>query len=514
MAGAEKSSTGYATLALRALALTLLVLAVWAVPASAGDWTAFTLRDDWVEGSLFGVSCPSTSLCVAGGSDTLIATSVNPAAGGAAWATFHPGGKMELGMEPDGPKKVAFPGNAIRGIACPLTTLCVGVTFDGRILSSTDPTGGELAWKVIPTGGKKEPHIHMTGVACPSPQLCVAVAYGSKVLTSTDPTGDASAWVVSQLASPVDLRGISCPSVSLCVAVDNAGQIITSSNPTGGAGTWSLAGAPGGADSLNGISCPSLTLCVTGNAGQMITSADPGGGPAAWNAVMAGTGLPVKGVSCPTTTACAAVDNNADAIVSTNPRGGAAAWSSTNVIPAPLTEENTLGVPNGIFGISCASTTLCIGVGASENVIASTNPFAVDTAPTSGRKSKRLRVVITWHPAQRVASHRHGTRVGFRFHAIGGHPARLKCRLLGAAGARVRWKRLRRFHFTPCTSPIHYRLGQGLYKFSVQAFSAKGRKGPPARFDFRVGPLSEREPVGSCRLGLEKIQPRPCVNAR
>jgi hypothetical protein len=516
MAAVGKSSIRYSGtgLALRAFALALLTTAVWAVPASAGDWTAFSLRDDRVGGGLYSISCPSTSLCVAGGSDTLIATSVNPAVGGAAWTTFHPAGKVKLEMEPNASGESTFPGSAIRGIACPSTTLCVGVTFDGRVLSSTDPTGGESTWKVMPLGGEKEPHIHMTGVACPSPQLCVAVAYGSKVITSTDPTGDASAWVVGQLASPVDLRGISCPSVSFCVAVDNAGQVLTSSNPIGGAGTWGLAGAPGGAGSLNAISCPSLTLCVTGNAGQMITSTDPGGGLAAWNAAAAGTGLPVKGVSCPTTSACAAVDNNADAIVSTNPLGGSVAWSSTNVIPAPFTGENPLGAQNGIFGISCPSTTLCIGVGASENVIASTNPFAPDVTPTSRRKSTRPRVVITRHPAVRVSPHRHGVRVGFRFHAVGGHPARLRCRLLGAAGARVRWKNLRRFHFTRCTSPIHYRLGKGLYKFSVQAISAGGRKGPPARFGFRVGHLTEREPVGSCRSFPGEIEARPCVNAR
>lgn len=508
MSGTGRSSTGFS-----ALALALLAMAVWAPTASAGSWTAFSLRDDQISGDLFAVSCPSATLCVAGGSDSLIATSTNPAQGKAAWATFHPGGKETHEIaESKAPGTVYFPGAAIRGIACPSMTLCVGVGFNGRIFSSTDPAGGASAWKVIPLGGEKEPHVHMTGISCPSPQLCVAVAYGSKVVTSSDPTGEAFAWSVSELTTPVDLRGVSCPSVSFCAAVDNTGQIITSSNPTGGAGAWSLVGAPGGEGGLNGISCPLPTLCVTGNAGRMITSTNPGGGLGAWSSVMAGSGLPVKGVSCPTTSACAAVDNNSDAITSTNPLGGSADWSSINVIPYPLAEEGSLG-ENGMFGVSCPAITLCIGVGASENVIASTNPFAPNVTPVARGKSKRLRVAITAHPNQRVNPRKGGVKVGFRFHVTSGGPARLRCRLGGGSQARSH-RHLKRLHFTVCTSPIHYRLAKGKYVFRVQALSAGGRKSPSASFHFRVGRVVEREPVGSCRGAAQSLRFRPCVNAR
>ncbi|HVY77414.1 MAG TPA: hypothetical protein VG898_02800 [Solirubrobacterales bacterium] len=352
----------------------------------------------------------------------------------------------------------------------------------------------------------------MTGVSCPSPQLCVAVAYGSKVITSTDPTGGASAWSVGELPFPVDLRGVSCPGASLCAAVDNAGRIVTSGSPAAGAGTWSLVGSPAGEGSLNGISCPSPALCVTGNAGQILTSTNPSGGPAAWRAVTAGSGLPVKGISCPTTSACAAVDNNADAIVSTNPLGGASDWSSTNVLPAPQTEKNSLGVQNGMFAISCPVTTLCVGVGASENVIASTNPFAPDVGPVSRRKSKRLRVVITRHPAKRIEPRKRGARVGFRFHAVGGRPARLVCKLAG--GQRSRGRHPKRLRFRRCASPARYRLGRGRYVFRVRAVSASGRRSPPASFHFRVGRLVERKPVGSCRATQQGFPLHPCINAR
>lgn len=512
-----RSSSGHSGLglALRTLALLSLALAIWAVPASAGTWTAFSLKDDNTAGPLFGVSCPSSALCVAGGSDSLIAVSTNPAAGSKAWSTFHPGGKEEIptappgGPVPPGGTEPLFLGAQVRGISCPTTTLCVGVSFDGRILSSINPTGGASAWKVTPLTGEKERNYHLTGVSCPSPQLCVAVAYGSKVITATNPAGGASAWSVAELATPVDLRGVSCAGVSFCAAVDNTGQIVTSSDPSGGAEAWSLVGAPAGEGSLNAVSCPSLALCVTADAGKVITSTNPGGGLGAWNAVAAGTGLPVKGVSCATTSACAAVDNNADAITSTDPLGGSAAWSSVNVIPVPppTGETSVGGVQNGMFGISCPATTLCVGVGASENVIASTDPFALSVAPISHRKSRRLRVAITSHPNQRVSPRRGGVKVGFRFRLKSGGPARFRCKLGG--GSRAHGRRPRRLHFAACSSPVHYRLGKGRYVFRVRAVSAGGRKSPIASFHFRVGHLTQREPVGSCHEPSQG----PCVNA-
>jgi hypothetical protein len=242
----------------------------------------------------------------------------------------------------------------------------------------------------------------------------------------------------------------------------------------------------------------------------MITSVNPGGGLGAWNAVAAGTGLPVEAVSCPTTSACAAVDNNADAIVSTNPLGGSADWTSTNVLPAPQTEKNPLGVQNGMFGISCPTTTLCVGVGASENVIVSTNPFAPDVIPIS-RKATRLRVVITKRPAQRIDPRKRGVKAAFRFHLVGGHANRFNCKLGGGRGTHAR-PPLRRLRFAPCASPVHYRLGKGRYVFHVRAVVA-GRKDPSASFSFRVGYLEEGKPPGSCPA-TQSFPFHPCVKAR
>ena len=477
--------------------LAAIVLAVvWVVPASASTWTVTKLRDDQVAGPLFGISCPSTELCVATGSDSLVATSTNPTGGRSAWKVVHPGGTEEVEV-PGGSKGVIFPGAQVRGVSCPTAGLCVGVSLTGSIFSSTNPTGGSSAWKIVPLGGEKEAHIHMTGISCPSPTLCFAVAYGSKIVFSTNPTGDRSAWTVVELAEALDFRGVSCPSASLCVAVDNEGRIVASTNPTGPASAWGPAVSPAGLNSLNGIACPSVSLCVTGNAGQILTSTNPAA--SVWSVVSAGSGLPVKGVSCPALTACAAIDNNADAIVSTNPTGGAGAWSFINVIPPPLVPG---GGPNGMFGISCPTASLCAAVGTYEQIITSTDPFVAE-APQAPGRSKRLRVVITRHPAKRVNPRKRGVRVTFRFHATGAgaKAARFKCKL----GHR---------RFRSCKSPRRYRVGGGPHVFRVRALAPGGAKSHPASFHFRVGRLTEHPPVGSCRLFTGRGPFNPCINAR
>lgn len=484
------------------LLLAIVLSIVCAVPASASTWAVTKLSDDEVPGPLFGIACPSSALCVATGSDSLVATSTNPTGGRSTWKVVHPGGAEEGPTEKaeELGKEVVFPGAQIRGVSCPSTGICVAVSLDGRIFSSTAPTGGPSAWKVTALSGEKEPRLHMTGISCPSPALCVAVAYGGKVVVSTDPTGDRASWAVTQLAAPYDFRGVSCASPALCVAVGNEGGIVSSTDPAGPAGAWVSAGAPAGGesgDSLNGVSCPSVSLCVTGNAGQMLTSTSPA--TSAWNVVTAGSGLPVKGVSCPALTACAAVDNNSDAIVSANPTGGGGAWSFTNVIPASSGRE---GIPNGMFAISCQTTSLCVAVGQNEQIITSTDPFAAESPATLG-KSKRLRVVITHHPGQRVKPGKRGVRVTFRFHAIGAgaKSARFTCRLGG--------------RFRPCRSPRHYRTGSGLHVFKVRALISGGAKSPVASFHFRVGQLTEPQPVGSCRARPSDFQPyEACINAR
>lgn len=457
--------------------------------AMASNWTVRQLEDGPTLAFLWGVTCPSNDLCVAVGTNGTVATSQDPSGPASAWRPVHPEGYFET------PSGSAYMGNAIRGVSCPSERLCVAAGPQGNVLVSTDPTGAASAWRVIELGLEAT---RMNAISCPTPSLCVAVAYNGKVISSTDPTGDASDWTIAQLATPLDLLGVSCPSASLCVAVDNEGRIAVSIDPTGGASAWRLVGAPAGTGSLNAISCPAPSLCVTGNASQILTSTEPNGGLASWRAVGAVSGLPIKGVSCPSANACAAVDNNADVLTSTDPTGGSVAWSFENVIPAPSAPE---GEPNGMFGISCPSTSLCVAVGKASQIIASSNPFERDEPKVPIRGSKRRPGVrIVRHPAKRLDPRRGGRRIVFSFRAIG-TVARFKCRLDG--------RRYRR-----CKSPASYRVGRGKHVFRVFAVGPTGLRGPRASFHLRVGALLERPPVGTCDSDSDGSWQGPCIPRR
>ena len=488
-AGSEQSASGRGR-RLGALLGLLVVLGALPGTASASDWGVTQLSQGSAQAAFYATSCPSPVFCAAVGGNGTIAVSVNPTGGTAAWRVGRPGGSFEAptGAEAAPPSGIVYYGGAqIRGVSCPTPGLCVAASLDGRFYTSTDPASDpNSSWKVVKQA-ESGPNIHMFGVSCPTASFCVVVGYGGKVLTSVDPTGDASAWTVTQLPKPYDLRGVSCPTTNFCVAVANEGQIVASEDPGGGPDAWKPVGALADESSLNGVSCPTASLCVTGTAGKILTSTSPGTA-GSWTAVAAGSGLPITAISCPSTTACVAVDNNADVLTSTDPNGGAAAWSFENQIP--------FGQPdgNGMFGISCPIVAFCAAGGQRYQVITSTNPFAV-SKPIRVAKGKRPRAVITRHPAKRIDLKKGGTKIAFRFRAVG-RAIRFQCKLQGG-------------RYRTCKAPKSYRVGAGKSFFRVRAIGVGGIEGPPATFHFRVGKLTERGPVGSCANAGPS---QPCIN--
>jgi hypothetical protein len=172
-------------------------------------------------------------------------------------------------------------------VSCPSASLCVAGDGAGNILSSTNPTGGPIAWSIAGVLSNES----IGGVSCPSISLCVAVG-GKDVLTATDPSGGASAGTKTTPDQGNYFGAVSCPSVSLCVAgdsnvaSDSNGKILTTTNPTGGASAWTNARVarpdPNG-NSLTGVSCPSVSLCIAADRnGNILTSTAPTGGANPW----------------------------------------------------------------------------------------------------------------------------------------------------------------------------------------------------------------------------------------
>jgi hypothetical protein len=435
---------------------------------------------------LFGISCPSTSLCVAVGGGNTIASSANPAGPAGDWSVVNPGGFSQPNWD------------EIKGVSCPSPRLCVAVGFKGLIFTSTDPTGGLGAWSVAdlsPSG----PNVHLYGVSCPSPTFCAASAGGAKILTSTNPTGGPAAWTTTQLEAPLELRGISCPSLSFCVAVGDdgdegapretdQGEILTSTNPLGG--VWQKVQVPGSPGNLYGVSCPSPALCVTGNVlGNLLVSTDPTGPATAWPVTHGGGSVQLTDADCPTATRCIAVDNNADVLTSTDPTGGPGEWTFTNLIP--YTEVAETFASNAMWGVSCPSVAFCAIAAGDGQVFTSGDPFveAPVAAKKEGKKTprkgpRRPKTIIARRPQPLIEFAGRKLTIRFRFYAQHRAPVRgFLCKIDRRA-------------LKPCQSPKAYRVGIGRHHFRVRAIGWSGLKGPSERAWLRIcRPLSPPPPV-------------------
>jgi hypothetical protein len=272
--------------------------------------------------------------------------------------------------------------SSLSGISCASSSLCVALdTYSSTVYISTDPGDGPSAsWatKVLvpPSGG--ESLSSLRAVDCPSASLCVAVE-GDTVFTTTDAfDGASSSWqsaevsVASQDSYP-ELQGISCPSVSFCIAVGNG--VYASTDPEDGASaTWAPSDPDSSGDPLGPISCASVALCVASDSeGYLITSTGPSDGVAArWTRQVV---LGLVGISCPSMALCAGVEGEAVGSgypwLTTDPlKSPSANWGPSQRIPAPA-DFSALSCPSAAL---CLATTAYPSVGAKDSVFTSIKP--------------------------------------------------------------------------------------------------------------------------------------------
>ncbi len=499
-----------------AAAASVAAALVLLAPAAAGAAQWSTARLPGAAGKVFllGVSCPSRSLCVASGTNNLIATSTDPAGGAGAWDYRYVG---------DGPwpKTNEWPtegiaGKQIQAVSCPSASLCVAVTSKGFIYSSSNPTGNSSQWgsvEIHSQGG----NTHLYGVSCPTNSLCVAVSGRrgdrGKILSSTDPTGPAIAWQQVELPEAFEFRSISCPTVSLCLATGNDGRIVVSTEPTGPASAWRIVGAPGGPGTVQAISCLPA-LCASGNeGGNLLVTADPTGPLGAWRAFPGGGSVQITGVSCPSASRCLAVDDNGSVLTSTDPTGGRSAWSYENVLAYAPPPPGGYLEGNALFAASCPTTQLCVAVGSQGQIVAGSDPFAqastgAGTAAGKGKKKHRRRGPK--RPRTKIATVRlpfanqlrhHKGRLLIRFHSVG-----------RAHGFRCSFDKHHKHRFRRCHSPIRLRVRRtGRHVFRVRAIGRTGLKGPVTRKVIRIPPLCGDRHIhrpGTCTGSPGEFAPR------
>jgi hypothetical protein len=177
------------------------------------------------------------------------------------------------------------------------------------------------------------------------------------VFWSQNPAGGAATWVRSSYSidTTAQITGLSCPNAQLCVAVDTRGNVLTSNQPVGGG--WPHVavdvGYPGSTDTLTAVSC-TAAFCVAGDArGYRFTTSSPAAGGASWSRGVL-VGHNISSISCLASRLCVATGPY-EVATTVDPTGGASAWNvHFNSNPATFSQP---------LAVSCASETLCVGIG-------------------------------------------------------------------------------------------------------------------------------------------------------
>ncbi len=444
-----------------------------------------------------GASCPAQNRCVVIGEPNLVASSSDPLGGAGAWPIVQPAEAVPCEDNPhrcDPPPELppGFPQplnlapwqqRTNTDVSCAGPGFCAATTLDGFVYVSSNPLGDASAWSVFDVDGAGEgPNIHLEGISCPEPGFCVAVAGNphttGAILSTDNPAGGPSAWHRVDLGDSFDLKGVACGSRAFCIAVGQHGRVVRSTNPLGPASSWDDLGTPGGPGNLAGIDCVDTALCVAGNSGgNLLSTEDPLAAEPEWREVSGGGSVLVTDVSCPDVAHCLAVDDNGDVLTSTDPTGGPGSWSKDNLIPYVERDPKEFPVaPNGIFAVSCASTSLCV-LGATEHrIYTSADPFAAPPPRRPGKKKRRRSIRPRTYLAHVDRVHTYTknrvTRMSFRFYARG-KVRGFRCQHDGG-----RWR--------GCESPHRYWVDLGRHAFRVRAIGPTGLEGPVARDRFRV----------------------------
>jgi hypothetical protein len=262
-------------------------------------------------------------------------------------------------------------------VSCASISLCA-VTDGQNVVTSSNPTGGASAWSVnhvapAAPGGFNA----VSGLSCAGGRSCVAFDRAGHVITTKDATGGAAAWRFRKLGVGYNtVSQVTCPSRSLCVAVDNAGNVVTSTDP-GIASTWKVAHV----GEVGSLACASASSCAmfNGATGDVIVSAHPSGGATAWRIFHVDTATNgVSGIACGSTSLCVAFDGAGDVLTSTDPEGGASAWHFAHIDHAsiPCGSHETDTCEGTITALECPSANECVATDGIGYVLASANPAA------------------------------------------------------------------------------------------------------------------------------------------
>ncbi|MDQ6797683.1 MAG: hypothetical protein M3011_06615, partial [Actinomycetota bacterium] len=334
--------------------------------------TNATGADSWTQqqppsavATFAGLSCPTTSTCVAVGTTIgntgFVVTTTN---GGATWS------------EASIPASLS----AVRSVSCPKSGACFALAYTATaetVITAADPSGTWTA-EALPAGDAP------TGLSCATATTCWAVGstydigteqYSSQIIATTD---GGAVWT-QQTVPPnggAQLTKVSCPTVSTCWASGEVfmGPPVMLATTDGGA-TWVQQTIPGDLGVISDLSCPTSQACEAPEAFRTSQSSPfqqrvlvTRDGGATWGTATIPAGVGLGGISCPSATECVA--GGSSIIVTTD---GAASFSRATL---------PFGQVSNLAQITCPSTTTCLALGNSASD--ATLPLVVATTDKGG----------------------------------------------------------------------------------------------------------------------------------
>jgi photosystem II stability/assembly factor-like uncharacterized protein len=318
-------------------------------------------------------------------------------------------------------------GNPLYGLSCPSTTVCYATDIYAHVLKTTNG-GASWTWQqtpittpglAVPGSGGPNPYAGLMSISCSSPSTCVAtglyvIASGQAVqdndppvITTTDGGATwtlrtsnggvtASASTTLSAAAAAGATNIKVGSVTnfrvgQSIVVDSAGAnpepVTVASIGTSGAGgtgvnitpALNFAHASGSTVTLNspnylhGVSClPGTTTCTAvGRSGAIVTTTDL----VNWAPVSSGTTNVLNDVVCLSASFCMAVGQNG-----TVDRWDGTAWTAT-------TGNGGSGM---LASVSCVSTSVCYATGKQGVTLATTDGGTTWTQQAGGGTTQQM----------------------------------------------------------------------------------------------------------------------------
>ena len=367
--------------------------------------------------ALTGVSCVSTSFCVAtgfyynsGNKQNLLLT----------WngSTWTPDFGLALSTS-------ASQSNSLTGVSCASRNFCVaaGYYYNGNVYQNLLVTWNGSTWTLDSASSLSTPALknnYLTDVSCASGNFCVAAGYYYNVTGYQNllVTWNGSTWSLDSSASLSTsgsqnnyLASVSCASAIFCVAAGDYNTLRQNLLLTWNGSTWSLDSSAllstSGSQNnyLPGVSCASASFCVAAGAYYSVTADQ--NLLLTWNgstwSLDSSRSLSMSGslynllraVSCVSASFCVAAgtsDFNQNLVLTWN----GSTWSLDS--SASL---STSGFQNNyLAGVSCASASFCVAAGyyvgtAQQNLLLTWNgsTWALDSSAslsTSGSQDNGL----------------------------------------------------------------------------------------------------------------------------